>query len=365
MPEIQVQQPNTQNDEISLKELILKIKEWVNYLKTKWVIILSFGIIGAGIGYVYAYLQKPKYTAILTFALEEEKSVGGGLPGAIGLANSLGIDFGGGSGGGAFSGANLMELMKSRTLVEKALLNPITINGQIKSLADYFIDISRLNKGWDKKKEFKNIQFKPLGDRTKYTSQQDSILGILYRNIIGEGILFVSQKDKKISIITIEVKSADELFSKNFAENVARVVSDFYIDTKTKKAKLNYDILRKQTDSVRAELNAAISGVAVANDNTYNLNPALNIKRIPSARRQVDVQANTAIFTQLVANLEMSKVSLRKETPLIQIIDSPILPLGKTQISKIQSFILYGFFGSVITILVLTLRRVWRKIMYS
>ena len=57
-------------------------------------------------------------------------------------------------------------------------------------------------------------------------------------------------------------------------------------------------ILQKQTDSIRGELNRAITGVAVANDNTFSLNPALNVRRTPSARRQVDVQANTAILTE-------------------------------------------------------------------
>jgi uncharacterized protein involved in exopolysaccharide biosynthesis len=69
----------------------------------------------------YAFMQKPTYTASLSFALEDEKSGGGGLSGALGLASSLGIDLGG-SAGGAFTGANLLELMKSRNIVEKALL---------------------------------------------------------------------------------------------------------------------------------------------------------------------------------------------------------------------------------------------------
>jgi hypothetical protein len=45
-------------------------------------------------------------------------------------------------------------------------------------------------------------------------------------------------------------------------------------------------ILERQTDSIRRELNGAITGVAVANDNTFNLNPALNVRRAPSARKQ-------------------------------------------------------------------------------
>lgn len=51
-------------------------------------------------------------------------------------------------------------------------------------------------------------------------------------------------------------------------------------------------------------------------------------------KRQVDVRANTAILTQLVANLEMAKVTLRKETPLIQIIYRPIMLLEKKKKSK-------------------------------
>jgi hypothetical protein len=58
------------------------------------------------------------------------------------------------------------------------------------------------------------------------------------------------------------------------------------------------------------EPNGAITGVAVANDNTFGLNPALNVRRAPSARRQVDVQANTAILTELVKQSELAKVTL-------------------------------------------------------
>jgi hypothetical protein len=44
----------------------------------------------------------------------------------------------------------------------------------------------------------------------------------------------------------------------------------------------------------------------------------------------VDVQANTAILTEeLVKQTELAKVTLRKETPLIQIMNGPILPLTK------------------------------------
>lgn len=200
MSEQNINQLNNTNtadsDEISLKEFIQKIKEWVDYLQTKWKIILLAGILGAAIGVIYALFQKPTYKAVLTFALEEDKGSGGGLGGAMGLASSFGIDLGS-SGGGAFAGSNLMELMKSRLLVEKTLLNPVFVNDDTISLAEYYIQINKLRENWSKKPEFKNIQFLPNADRSNFTLQQDSILQIIFKSLTGLKSLIISQKIKK------------------------------------------------------------------------------------------------------------------------------------------------------------------------
>jgi uncharacterized protein involved in exopolysaccharide biosynthesis len=95
----------------------------------------------------------------------------------------------------------------------------------------------------------------------------------------------------------------------------------------------------------------------------YNLNPAFNVKSSPSKRRQVDVQANTAILTQLVAQLELAKVTLRKETPLIQVIDKPILPLDKNKIRKLTSIILGDILAMFLTTFFLVIGRIFKNIM--
>lgn len=349
---------NTESDEISLKELIQKIKEWVAYLKTKWKLIIAISAIGAIIGFVYASFQKPTYKAVMTFVLEEDK--GGGMGGAMGLASTFGLDLGGG-GGGLFTSSNILELMKSRLVVEKTLLNPIIVKGKTISIADYYIEINELREAWNKKPALANINFPVNANRSSFSLQQDSILQTISSGLVKNN-LTIAQKDKKVSIISVEVKTENELFSKLFCENLVKETSDFYIETKSKKARLNVDVLQKQADSIRGELNNAITGVATAADNVYNLNPALNIKRTPSTRRQVDVQANTAILTQLVAQLELSKVTLRKETPLIQAIDQPIFPLEKEKVGRIKSFILGGFLAGFLTVLYLVFGRLYRKL---
>jgi len=347
------------NDEISLKELILKIKEWYQFLLTQWKLIVLMGLIGGVIGFTYAYFQKPTYKATLTFAMEEEKSGGGGLSGALGLASSLGIDLGS-SAGGAFAGSNLIELMKSRKLVEKTLLSPITVNGKTQSLADYYLEFNEVKKGWDEKPLLKGVNFPIDADREKFTLQQDSILKGISTGLVKTDVI-VSQKDKKISILSIEVNSTNEKFAKTFCETLAFETSEYYVEIKSKKARMNVEILQKQTDSIRAELNSAITGVASAADNVFNLNMAMNVKRSPGVRRQVDVQANTAMLTSLVTNLEMSKMALRKETPLIQIIDRPIFPLEKEKLGKLKSLVLGGFLAGFLTVLYLVFTTLYKK----
>jgi uncharacterized protein involved in exopolysaccharide biosynthesis len=357
MTKITDDQQQIDNDEISLKELIQKIQEWIAYLKTQWKLIIGIAALGGIIGFVYASFQKPSYLATTTFVLEEDK--GGGMGSAMGLASSFGFDLGGG-GGGLFTSSNIIELMKSRLVVEKTLLNPVNVAGKEISLADYYIQINELKEGWAKKPALANINFPVNADRTKFSLAQDSILQTISAGLTKSNLV-IAQKDKKVSIISVTVKTESELFSKLFCEQLLKETSDFYIETKSKKSRLNVDILQHQADSIRAELNSAITGVATASDNVYNLNPALNVKRTPSTRRQVDVQANTAILTQLVAQLELSKVSLRKETPLVQLIDRPILPLEKDKVGRLKSLVLGGFLAGFLTVLYLVFGKLYRK----
>ena len=351
-------------DEISLKELIQKLGEWWKYLLSKWLVIVFCAMVGGGIGLLYAFVTKPDYKAVVTFALEDDKQGGGSLSGALGLASSLGIDLGT-SAGGAFSGANLIELMKSRKMVQKALLNAYIQDGHSKSLADQFLEMTEINQKLIKKGIWRGESFFQVNaDPSSFNLQQDSVISVLYELVTGSnGILSVAQKDKKVSILSVEVNTKNEQFSKYFAESIVKEVSDFYVETKSKKAKNNVAILQRQADSIRNELNMAITGVATSTDNTFNLNPALNINRVPSTKKQIDVQANTAILTQLVTNLEMAKVTLLRETPLIQLIDRPTLPLKKDKPSKAKSLLIGGFLAGFLTILYLIVRKMLKQVM--
>ena len=119
---------------LDMAEIILAFKKAILFLKANLKVLLVLGFIGALCGFYYAKSQKIEYSAVTTFALEEDKQTGG-LSGIGGIASQFGLDLGSG-GGSLFSGANLIDILKSRLLVEKALLSPVIYNNEEISLAD-------------------------------------------------------------------------------------------------------------------------------------------------------------------------------------------------------------------------------------
>jgi hypothetical protein len=329
---------NHTEDEISLKELVLKIKDWYQFLLSKWITILFAGIIGGALGLCYAIFKKPVYTAETTFVLEEGES-GGGLGQYAGLASMVGVDIGGG-GGGIFKGDNILELYKSRTMIRQTLLTLDTFDKKQQLLIERYIEFNGLRETWRKNSNLKNINF---SDKNAYIRVQDSVIGA-FVEIINNGMLNVTKPDKKLSIISVKFESKDELFAKSFTNNIVSKVNTFYVKTKTKKSSENLSILQTQADSVKKALNTDIGGVAKAVDANLNLNAALQRLRIGSQKKQVDVQANIAVYEEILKNLELAKINFRNQKPLLQIIDEPVFPLKVKKISKLIAIIL----GSVV-----------------
>jgi hypothetical protein len=237
------------------------------------------------------------------------------------------------------------------------LLTDVSINNKRKTLAELYIEFNELRDHWNNDERLKNIHFLPNENRKSFSLQKDSLLGSFYKSIIKNNLV-VEKMDKKLSLIVVKVSSKHELFSKLFTEKLVKEVSDFYIDTKTKKSMQNLLIIQHQTDSVRKELNIAISGVAYSTDAVPNPNPAQQILKVPSQKKSVDLQANQLILMELVKNLEIAKIAVRKETPLIQIIDTPILPLEEEKLSKIKGILIGGLIAGLMTFFYILIRKI-------
>ncbi len=340
----------SENEEISIAEIFEKVKSWFQFILNKWKLIAICSLVTAAIGLAYSILQKPKYTAELSFALEEKGAGSGTLGAYAGIASQFGFDLGGG-GGGAFSGDNILELMKSRLLIEKTLLTKAIFNTDTQLLIQRYISFNKINKKWKPELQAINFQRK-LNEPV--SRAEDSILGLIIKDI-KTNQLNVAKLDKKLSIVSVNLTSTDEDFAKIFVEELVKNVTDFYIETKTKKSRVNVDLLTRRTDSVKNALDREMYGAAINQDQNNNIIQAR--AKVPAIKKQMNIQMLSTMYGELVKNLEFSKLALMREEPFIQIIDKPILPLNKVKLGKVKGIILGGMLGAFLSVLFFTIQR--------
>ncbi|MXV17398.1 lipopolysaccharide biosynthesis protein [Hufsiella ginkgonis] len=338
-----------EDDEITLKDALGKIRQLIVFLLSKWIVICLFGVVGVALALTIDVLKKKIYTAECTFVLEEDDA-SGGLGVYSGIASQFGVSLGSG-GGGLFQGDNIIELYKSRLMLYNTLFSKVTVNDKQAFLIDKYVQFNKLPETM-KKVAQPDFNFNP----PLLTRKQDSIVSEIIKTIRAKN-LSISRPDKKLSIISVKYSSGDEWFSKTFTERLVVNVNKFYTDTKTKKSSQSIATLQRQADSVRVLLNAAIGRTGASLEANPNANPALQRLRVPAQQRQIDVEANSAIYIEIMKNLEITKMSYRKEMPLIQIIDQPVYPLESNRSSKLMLILVGGMAGALATIAFLSLKR--------
>ncbi|MEJ7682728.1 MAG: hypothetical protein WKG06_33690 [Segetibacter sp.] len=205
------------------------IHNWIAYLKSKLIWVILAGIIAGLYGIYYASTQKPVYTAQLTFASDIGQS---GINAYAGIASQLGLDLGGGE--SIFEGDNLMELLRSRLLIQKTFLTPVVINGKIQLLADYYINSKELRKQWKTNPALSKITFTAAPQLPE--RNRDSIMKLFYNNIVGSA-LTIERIDRRLNIISASLKDNDELFAKLFIEQLVNNAIQYYTSFKIQKAK--------------------------------------------------------------------------------------------------------------------------------
>lgn len=333
-------------------DLIFSAKKVFKYLRSRWLIIIIISFLAGVCGVLYAWVKEPKYTAELLFSTE----AGGdnALGGYAGLAAQFGFDLGG-TGGGAFQGDNLMELLKSQSILEQTLLSDAPNFGPGKLMIDVYLDNHKLNKTWKTDTLLHKVHFSK--NATKPDRARDSVMKAVCKGIL-DAQLTIEKKDKKLNYVIARMKDVNELYAKDFIETLVKNATNYFVDYKSQKARKNLQLIAHLTDSVKGLLYGNIENYASSTD--LNVNPLRQVVRTGGQKIQVNAQANTALYTELLKQLGLAQLTVQKETPLIQIIDSPMLPLKKEKPGRLMMGIVFAFLGGIFTIFMLIIRK-WLK----
>jgi uncharacterized protein involved in exopolysaccharide biosynthesis len=330
---------------------INKIKWAISFLLKKWWLFMIVGFVAGVAGVLYASFQEPSYESRLSFALDDGGS-SGGLSGAMSLAAQFGLNIGGG-GKDIFAGDNILEIMKSRRMVERVLLSVDTFENKAYTLVEYYL--RKLNKPNPK---LDQVSF-PVGlERARFSYIQDSVLNNVYQDFFTT-YLVAQKPDRKLSIYEVKVTSTNERFTKVFTDRLVLETNKFYTEICTKKSKGTLDILEQRVANMQGNLNASISDRAATQD--ANLNPAFAQAQVPVLKQQTNMQVYGAAYAEMFKNLELARFQYLKEIPLMQIIDAADYPMKKIKLGKLKTGILFSIFSVLLTTLFLWFKITFKK----
>ena len=335
---------NNQNTQIqedeafSFKLLIIQYKRQLLFTLGYWKKLAFAGIILALIAIVYAFFQPITYTARTTFVVEDAKSGGGSLVSA--LSGSLGIDIGGMTGSNSMLvGDNVLELLRSNSLIKKTLLTKFDTSGA-NTLADVYAEVYGWKANWKNNSAInKDIHFNII----PLTRLEDSLLQIMVERIKLKEIS-VAKPDKKLGFFELQFSSRNEVLSKLFCVNLINEATTFYINTKTGRLRKNIERLQMRADSLGVLLNRKTLSAAEASVQTLDVNLAYASPSVNAEISSRDKFMQSTVYAEIVKNLELSKTALAQESPTVQLLDTPEFPLKKNKISKLK-YAMMGFLG--------------------
>ncbi|MCE2971964.1 MAG: hypothetical protein LW852_00825, partial [Sediminibacterium sp.] len=125
-------------------------------------------------------------------------------------------------------------------------------------------------------------------------------------------------------------------------ERLLRVTTDFYVDTKTSRLKANIDRLQRRADSLGIVLDNKTYATAEATQRLLDANPAYASPQADAEISTRNKYLQSTVFAEIVKNLEISKTALIQETPTVQVVDRPEMPLKKNEWKWWQGLLLGG-----------------------
>ena len=323
--------------EDSLRDVLVTFKEYYIELKQKFFLIFTFILLFSLTGYFYYLYKQDTYIGTISFFVEDEtESIN--LSSVSSMASQFGFDLGGSS-SSYFSQQNVIELLKSRSIIESALNQKSIIFNKNDKLLHHYIQINGLIE------DSSSIDFNEL--------YLDSITNIVYEEIVSEKLNIVYQNDDA-GILNLNYTSLNSQFAKFFSEGLIKQMSDMYSEYRTEKTRFSLNNIKFRSDSVFSVLKRSERNLAKARDR--NIRVVTSSGRLDEIKYMREVQVLNTIYLELIKNLELVKMTLLEETPIIQVVD-PILPLQSEKRPAIFWIFIFGFLGFFITSFVIILRK--------
>ena len=352
---------NQYDDEISLRDLIFKLKSFVAEVWRYWH-IPALCIVLVCAFQVYKYFTfEPVYPAKITFSVDEDE--GGSAQGLTGILGQFGL---GSVRPSRYNLDKILALSKSRRVIEHTLFSKLELDGKEDFLANHMMIEYDLKTPGTKKGESGNVFQFTHDSLAIFNRTENEMLITLYNFIIGppenpKEALISADYNEDTNIMSLSVSTTNEALSIALAKRMFESLSDYYVNKAIEKQLKTYTVVSAKKDSVLTVLKGTEYQLANFKDSHRGL--LMRTDQINELRLQREITALSAMYAEVLKNTEVADFSLKNKMPFIQVIDSPLSPIQPTQISLLRKLILGILIGGIIGSVLVVGRKIYRDLL--
>jgi len=330
-------------DEMTLGEVIQMGGVYVKAIRRRWPLIALFTLICGAASFFYFKSKPTIYKARLSFMLNEDE--GNQMASLTSVLGDLGLPIM----NQRINIAKVLELSLSRKIIQDAIFQKVDDDNGSGFIANRLIDSYELGEKWtNEERDFTNFKFTHV-DVDSFTLLENIALKRLAVLVAGtpanrSSALIETDYGQNTTIMSFVTRSEDELISHDLTNAVFRATSKFYVEKSREKQQNTFDVLNEKRDSLRKRYNQLEYRYADLVDKSSGLFSKKADIKIDRARAEM-VQLGTAL-SKLEENIALVEFGLENSTPVLQVIDAPILPLEEEKTGQIKS-ILIGLLGGL------------------
>lgn len=340
--------------EISLKDVVLTIKEYALEIRRKWKVLAAFCLVALIYCFYLFFTTPTHYVAECSFMLNEKEN-------NAGLAGILGeFGFGGNT---EFRLEKIVELAKTRTMTESVMLEEVTINEQSDLLANHFIDALENEGTWmprrwfSKKDELIGFRF-TSAELGGFSRTENRAIQTINRRVKER---LTTNVNDITGILTFTFESPNEEISYEFLRRLYHNLGNYYTNKSIEKQEATYKAFASKCDSLESALNSKEYQLANFRD-TYR-SQWLNVEKTTEDKLFREIRMLGIMYGEALKNKEVAAFSLANVRPFIQAIDLPIYPLKRIQLLWWWQLITGVVVGVVLGSVFVILTKMYREMM--
>jgi uncharacterized protein involved in exopolysaccharide biosynthesis len=318
---------------------------WLILKKEKWLLVGLITLFTIAGGF-YAFSLKEEFKSEGKL-LPEIQSKGGSIGQFAGLAALAGVDLGGVSSGSDAIRPDLYpDVLKSTSFFLKLFQEKIKDKNNMElSFQDYYFKEVLNGKV---KKEDQILKFPKSSNYIALNRQTE-------KNIINLKTRIVTTYDKKSGVIVVSVKMPDPVVAANVANFSMNYLTDYIIAYRTEKVKRDLNFLSNQLSAAKGKYFNIQSKKAIYTDQMPSSALRMQSADLQRERIESDYKISSSFYNTLLQKYEEAKLKMQQETPVIKVLELPLVPNLKSEPKKsiiVGAFFFFGLlFGIIVSLI--------------